>query len=191
VIVKSTSSNKDMSTFHPERTSGFTINWTLVNKTSETIKWTISKEKYKICHGLCTWFELHEIIPHCLMVMHKIDGQVGNHKNEKLQSYKQVLPRTLSIPLVGVWEQVVQEYNKANKGKDESLASFAKTLKAFITCHLTEDDQHELVSVIRYACKPDHMKVQPFFFRLKELNNYIHWLPGDEPALCTTQLGVL
>jgi hypothetical protein len=60
------------------------------------------------------------------MVIHKIDRQVGDHDNKKLQSYKQVLPRTLSIPLVGVWEQVVMEYKQANLDKDESLASFAK-----------------------------------------------------------------
>jgi hypothetical protein len=143
---------QDLSTiFHPQpcsNTSEFTINWTPANKTSETIKWTINKEKYEIYQGLCMQFKLHEILPHCLLLIHKIDGQVGDHEHKKLQSYKQVLPRTLSIPLVGVWEQVVQEYNGANADKVASLASFAKTLKAFITCHSTEDDQHELVSVI-------------------------------------------
>jgi hypothetical protein len=124
------------------------------------------------------------------MVIHKIDGQVGDHDNKKLQSYKQVLPRTLFIPLVGVWEQVVVEYNKANPDEDETLASFAKTLKAFFACHSTEDDWHELVSVIRYAQKPENMKVQPFFYRLKELNDYVNWLPGDEPALTEAQLNL-
>jgi hypothetical protein len=140
-------------------TSQFNIDWTPASKTSETIKWVISKEKYEIYHGLCTRFELHEIIPHCLMVIHKINGQVGDHDNKKLQSYKQVLPRTLSIPLVGVWEQVVVEYYEANPDEDETLASFAKTLKDFFTCHSMEDNRHELVSVICYAQKPDHMKV--------------------------------
>jgi hypothetical protein len=74
-----------------------------VTKTSETIKWMISKEKYEIYHGLCTQFELHEKITlYCLMVLHKIDGQVGDNDHKKLQLYKQVLPQTLSILLVGV-----------------------------------------------------------------------------------------
>jgi hypothetical protein len=90
-----------------------------------------SKEKYEIYQGLCTRFELHEIIPHCLMVIHKIDGQVGDHDNKKL-------PRTPSIPLVGVWEQVVMEYSEANLDEDETLASFVKTLMAFFACHSTE-----------------------------------------------------
>jgi hypothetical protein len=39
-----------LAVFHPEpcgNTSEFTINWTLANKTSETIKWNINKENMK------------------------------------------------------------------------------------------------------------------------------------------------
>jgi hypothetical protein len=125
-------------TYFPEprgHTLEFNIDWTPATKTLETIKWVISKEKYEIYHGLCTRFELHEIILHCLMVIHKIDGQVGDHDNKKLQSYKQVLPQTLSIPLVGVWEQMVVEYNEANLDEDETLASFAKTLFRTVRSH--------------------------------------------------------
>jgi triacylglycerol esterase/lipase EstA (alpha/beta hydrolase family) len=38
--------------------------------------------------------------------------------------------------------------------------------------------------------KPDDMKVQPFFYHLKELNDYIDWLPGDELALTDAQLNL-
>jgi hypothetical protein len=54
---KNKQQQQDMSTvFHSEPrgdTSEFTINWTLANKTSETIKWNIYKEKYEIYQGLC------------------------------------------------------------------------------------------------------------------------------------------
>jgi flagellar biosynthesis protein FliP len=66
--------------------------------------------------------------------------------------------------LVGVWEQVVTEYNKTHEDEDEFLATFGKTLKAFFASHSTEDDQHKLVSVIKNASKPEDMKVQPFFY---------------------------
>jgi hypothetical protein len=102
-------------------------------------------------------------MPYCLTVMHKIDGQVGDYDNKKLQSYKTVMPRTLSIPLVGVWEQVVAKYEVDNLDEDESLATFTQMLKKFFVGHLTEDDRHELVSVIQYAIKPEGMIVQPFF----------------------------
>jgi hypothetical protein len=32
--------------------------------------------------------------------------------------------------------------------------------------------------------------VQPFFYRLKELNDYVNWLPGDKPALIEAQLNL-
>jgi hypothetical protein len=118
----------------------FNIEWSPMGKTSETIKWTINKEKYEIYHGLCMRFELHEIILYCLMVIHKINRQISENDNKKLSSCEQVLPQTLSIPLVGVWEQVVTEYNQAHEDEDETLPTFAKTLKAFFACHSTEDN---------------------------------------------------
>jgi hypothetical protein len=121
-------------------TSEFKIDWSPVTKTSETIKWTINKEKFKIHHGLCNRFELHEIIPHCLTVMHKIDGQVGDSDTKKCQSYKSIMPRTLSIPLAGVWKQVVVEYELENPDEDDTVATFKEILKAFFAAHLTEDD---------------------------------------------------
>jgi hypothetical protein len=35
-----------------------------------------------------------------------------------------------------------------------------------------------------------NMKVQPFFYSLKELNDYVNWLPGDKPALSNAQLNL-
>jgi hypothetical protein len=108
---------KDMSINIQEpqgNTLEFQIDWSPATKTLETIKWTISKEKFEINHGLCNHFKLHEIMLHCLTVMHKLDGQVGDSDNKKLQSYKTIMPRTLSIPLAGVWKQVVAEYELDN-----------------------------------------------------------------------------
>jgi hypothetical protein len=124
-------------------TSEFQIDWSPVTKTLETIKWTISKEKFEIYHGLCNRFELHEIMPHCLTVMHKIDSQVGDSDNKKLQSYKTVMPQTLSIPLVGVREQVVAEYELDNPDEGESLASFKEMLKKFFAAHSTNTSWSE------------------------------------------------
>jgi dolichyl-phosphate-mannose--protein O-mannosyl transferase len=75
-----------MSVFHPEprgNASAFTLDWVAAAKTTETIKWAINKEKYEIYHGLCTKFELIDIMTHCLMVVHKIDGQVSKYDHKK------------------------------------------------------------------------------------------------------------
>jgi hypothetical protein len=61
-----------MLTFRPEPCGNaleFTIDWLPAAKTSETIEWMINKEKYEIHHGLCTKFELNNIMTHCLMVV--------------------------------------------------------------------------------------------------------------------------
>jgi hypothetical protein len=93
-------------------------------------------------------------------------------------------------PLYSFGYQVVTEHTAANEDETETLATFAQLLKAFFACHSTEDDRHELVSFIRYASKPDDMKVQTFFYCLKELNDYVDWLPGGEPALTDAQLNL-
>jgi hypothetical protein len=83
---------QELSTFHREpqgNTLDFTIDWLLTPKTAETIKWMLNEEKYEIHHGLCTKFELNDIMTHCLMVIHKIDGQVGESDNKKLASVAQ------------------------------------------------------------------------------------------------------
>jgi hypothetical protein len=92
------------------------------------IKWSMHKDKLEIHQGLCVKFELHDIITHWLTVLHKIDGQVGDNDQKKLQSYKQVLPWTLSILLVGVWEQVISEMDQE---EDESLATLLKLSRHF------------------------------------------------------------
>jgi hypothetical protein len=137
-VIIDSSDTTNMSTFHPEphgNASEFTIAWLPATKTSEMVKWMINKEKFEIHHRLCTKFVLHDIMTHCLMVVHKSDGQISENDHKKLQSYKQVLLQTLSLPLVGVWDQVVTECNKDHKDEPESIPTSAKLLKAFL--HVT------------------------------------------------------
>jgi hypothetical protein len=58
------------------------------------------------------------------MVVHKIDGQIGENDHKKLQSYQQGSPRTLLLSLVGVWDQVVTEFNKDHEDDPELLKAF-------------------------------------------------------------------
>jgi hypothetical protein len=51
-----------MLTFHQEPRGNALVDWTPAAKTLETIKWMLNKEKYKIHHGLCTKFELNNIM---------------------------------------------------------------------------------------------------------------------------------
>jgi hypothetical protein len=53
----------------------------------------------------------------------------------------------------------------------------------FFAGHATEDDRHDLLESLHLASKPETMKVQTFFYHIKELNDYVEWLPGQEEKL--------
>jgi hypothetical protein len=84
-VIVDSSNTTSMLTFHPGPQGNameFTIDWILATKTLETIKSTLNKEKMEFHHGLCNKFELNDIMTHCLMVVHKIDGQVGESDHD-------------------------------------------------------------------------------------------------------------
>jgi hypothetical protein len=64
----------------PERRMGasdFKIEWTAATRTTETLCWSIQRSKFEIHVVMLDQVELSDIVPHCLGVLHKIDGQVG------------------------------------------------------------------------------------------------------------------
>jgi hypothetical protein len=63
-------------------TSDFKIEWAQATKTSETLRWSIQRSKFEIHVIVLDQVELHDIVPHCLGVLHKIDGQVGLDKDD-------------------------------------------------------------------------------------------------------------
>jgi hypothetical protein len=77
----------------PERRMGasdFTIKWTPTTKMTETLCWTHQKAKFEIHVVLLEKVELNNIIPHCLGILHKIDGQVGlDSEEQQITSYLQ------------------------------------------------------------------------------------------------------
>jgi hypothetical protein len=89
----------------------------------------------------------------------------------------------MSMLLQAYWKQVVQEFDKTNEETIATLANFNAVLKTFFAGHSTDDNCHNLIESLQSAIKPDAMKVQTFFYWLKELNNYMDWLPGHEEKL--------
>jgi hypothetical protein len=81
----------------PEQCMGdldFKIKWEPMLKTTESLHWTHQQVKYKIHVVLLEKVALCNILPHCLGVLHKIDGQV---EEQYITSYLQVLPRTHTV----------------------------------------------------------------------------------------------
>jgi predicted GTPase len=152
----------------------------------EAIKWTIEKEKYEIHQTILEKVEIGEILTHCLQVVHKINTEVGYNEKKLVKSYMQVLPRTFSIPLTATWDQIAEEFPM----DEETLANFNNLLRHFFKAHSTDDDRHDLLTQIRNTCLPKQMKTQSFFYRLRELNHYVDWIPGHEPKLTEDQLNL-
>jgi hypothetical protein len=135
--------------------------------------------------------ELCNILPHYLEVLHKIDRQVGlDFEEQQITSYLQVLPRTMSMALQSYWKQVIQEYDELNADLITNLSEFKLVLKTFFAGHLTEDDRHDLLESLQSSSKPDSMKVQTYFYQIKDLNDYVEWLPGHEEKLTKSQLNL-
>jgi len=80
-----------------------------------------------------------------------------------------------------MWDIIAQD-------QDETLESFDNCLRTFIESHATTDDQHELIQQLRTPKKPRELPVHNFYYRLRELNAYVEWLPGTEPPLTDNQL---
>jgi hypothetical protein len=171
--------------------SDFKIEWESTIKTTETLCWTHQQAKYEIHVVLLEKVELCDILLHCLGVLHKIDGQVGLEIEERrITSYLQVLPRTMSMALQSYWKQVLQEYDEMNANPITNLEEFNVVLKTFFAGHSTEDDRHDLLERVRSSNKPSSMKVQTYFYQIKELNDYVDWLPGHEEKLTESQLNL-
>ena len=70
---------------------------------------------------------------------------------------------------------------------NETVVQFDLKLKEFVAAHATTEDRYDLVQQLRTAKKPRMVTVQAFWYRLREINTYVEWLPGAEPPLTEPQ----
>ena len=95
----------------------------------------------------------------------------------------------LSLVLSTVWEQINTDANNdPNVDNTETEAHFDERLREFISVHSTADDCYEWVQYLRACCKPRELPVQAFWYKLRKLNSYIMWIPGNEPSLTDPQM---
>jgi hypothetical protein len=174
-------------------TPGNNFEWELSpNREHETtIKWVVRKNKYEIHIPVLCRYELGHVTEHCLLVMHKINQEVGIDEATRYASYVAVLPRTLSVTLLSMWDNVLVEKPIVDDDVDgvhADITGFRTWIQLFIASNATDLDTHELLDFIRQSNKPRTMKVQAFYIRLHELNDMVEWLPGNETKLTEKQL---
>jgi len=148
----------------------------------ETIKWSHGNTKYEIHTKLLNSIELKDLLMHCLDVHNKVNTVIST-ENHRGPSLHRVFPRTLSLILRAVWDQLITEA----AAEEESAEQFKQRLREFIAAHATAEDRYNLVQQMRTSKKPRAIPVQAFWYRTRELNTYITWLPGNEPSLTEPQ----
>jgi len=144
--------------------------------------------KYEIHTKILQSIEIEHFLPHCLAFCNKIDTIIGVEAH-KGPSFFRAFPCTLSLVLHAVWDQIILDANKNDDFDNaETIVNFDHRLHEFIAAHVTDNDCHELLQQLRFAKKLRSLGIQTFWYRMRELNSYIPWLPGQELALSDEQL---
>jgi hypothetical protein len=140
------------------------------------ISWTLAASVFQEVYvPILAKYEFNDILAHCVIVMSRVDAQVSTPAEHYLL-YRTVFPRTLSIPLLATWDNIVAEH-PLGAGQFNVLG-FHSQVCLFIKAHVTNDDRRELVNLIHHAPKPQTMGVGPYFYHLSDLNKQVPWLPA-------------
>ena len=171
-----------------ESTSPFSFVPTKEDPRKESIKWSRGHSRYEIYLPVLQSLDLNELLPHAINFRAKLLTAVGTdaHKGPSLYG---TFPRSLSLVLSAVWEQLIADAD-ANPNVDnaETPQNFDDRLRELIAVHSTAEDRYELAQFLRKARKPLTLPVQAFWYKLREYNGYIDWLPGTEPMLDNQQM---
>ena len=170
-----------------ESTNGTTLFPWAVTKSGtlpSAIKWSVSTSCYKIHMHTLDGLEVSLLLPHCLGFKTEVKQAVSNKSHHAVSLFR-VFPRTLSAPLLSIWEQILSDLPS---GAQASMDGFDTALKAFVASHATDEDCHNLTQQLCLPKKPRTLAVQQFYYCLRELNGYIQWLPGNKPALLEEQI---
>ena len=168
--------------------SSFSFTPTKEQTKSEPIKWTINNTKYEVYLPTLQTFELSDIVSHGVTLRNKVMTTVGTAAHRGLSLYE-VYSRSLSPVLLTDWEQLNQEAdNDPNVNNIATVNHFDSRLREMIAVHATSDNRYELVQSLRACRKPRDLPVQTFWYKLREFNSYVDWIPGNEPALNEQQV---
>ena len=145
------------------------------------LKWNIGNSRYEVHVAVLDGLETGDLLRHCLEVRDRVKKVVSTAAHVAPSLFR-VFDRTISLVLQATWDNVLAEV--ANR--DE--AAFDEVLKLFIAANCSTGDRYDVVQQIRRPTKPRAQLVQSFFYRLREINSYVSWLPGVEPPLNDAQL---
>ena len=139
------------------------------NEYATSVKWQQNNSKYEIYSTTLEDMDVDKVVQHCLDVKGKIRKEVSNN-NHLGPGYFKAFPRTLSVPLMAVWDTVIADIaaRLAVAHVPENENNFDIALREFVASNATTQDRHELIQQIRSPTKPRDLGVQQFYYRLIE-----------------------
>ena len=99
------------------------------------IKWSVSTSRYKIHMHTLDGLEVSLLLPHCLVFKTEVKQSVPNELHHAISLFC-VFPRTLSAPLLSIWEQILSDLLSDSQA---SVDGFDTALKAFVASHATDN----------------------------------------------------
>jgi hypothetical protein len=147
---------------------------------AEAIKWSNNNGRYEIHTTILNNLDLSILLRHCLEVRNKIRAAVTVNAHLGPSLFR-VFPQTISAVLRSIWDLIIP-------GIDETANGFSQAVLLFIASHGTPEDRQGLVQQLCSPRKLRNIPVQAFYYRLRELNGYITWLPGNAASLNEEQI---
>ena len=154
----------------------------MTNEHEESIKWQVGNSKYEIHTTQLKQVDLAVLLPHCIEVRNKVLSAVSAENHCALSLFR-VFPRTISAVLRTIWDNLVMA-----APNEVTEADFTASIQEFVASHVSAEDRHDLLVQLRSARKPRDISVQTFYYRIREINDYLLWMPGDEMMLSEEQL---
>jgi hypothetical protein len=156
----------------------------IVQVETKSVKWTCGRRTYETAMPLLTSTNVASIVEHCFQVLQLIEGRVGGNNWRRVVSYTAALPMTFSEVLRIVWDGIATDHPNSEQDVD----GFLRILGHFFDEFSEPDDRYELAQLLLTSRKPPTMDVTAYYCRLRVLNQYLDWLPGDTPVLTPEEL---
>ena len=131
-------------------------------------------------------FELHDLLPKLLDLAEKVRMQVFD-VDLVGKALLIAIPRALGATLRPAWEMILED-SASDLDETPTSEQVDALIQKFIAAHSSPHDQEALLRQLRNLRKPRKMLTQAFWYRIRELNNYLGWLPGNLQRLTDTDI---
>lgn len=155
-------------------------------KDLHALKWKMTTSNYEIHIGQLDSFNTGDVVEHSTNFIHAVKQTVTTIAHVGPSLFK-TYSRTLSKPLDSIWKSVLQDVLHTGRPQNTE-EDFEYFLKAFVAVHTSPEDRYEALQQLRLYRKPPTLMVQSFYYRIREVNEMISWMPGTEPALDDRQI---